>query len=358
MHIRRWVLTPLVVGAVAAAAALYTPVAAQQPQAQKKDKKLEKAQQVELQTVARMADAAMAGQPAPSDVKMTFHNDSLKAQEGRTFVPFTVTIDPATLPGKAVTVYLRVVAKSAQPTPPPAEAKDKKPGSDYAFEDVYFLDLKAPEAGQPYRVRRAFAVPAGDYDIYVVTKERLAPGAKEKEQAAAKAGVLKEAVTVPDYWNGELTTSSVILADKVDPITTPLTPQEQIDQPYTFGMTQITPALDSTFTKKEELSIVFLVYNTQVDANRKPDMVIDYSFYRKTEGAENGEKFFNKTQPQAFNATTLPPQFDTAQGHQLVAGQSVPLASFPEGVYRLDIKVTDKLSGKSINREVTFTVTP
>ena len=41
-----------------------------------------------------------------------------------------------------------------------------------------------------------------------------------------------------------------------------------------------------------------------------------------------------------------------------MAGQGVPLAGFQEGDYRLAIKVTDLSSGRSISREVMFTVRP
>jgi hypothetical protein len=34
----------------------------------------------------------------------------------------------------------------------------------------------------------------------------------------------------------------------------------------------------------------------------------------------------------------------------------VPLASFPVGDYRLEIKLTDKLSGKTMTQNVNFTV--
>jgi hypothetical protein len=58
-----------------------------------------------------------------------------------------------------------------------------------------------------------------------------------------------------------------------------------------------------------------------------------------------------------LNAQTLEKGFDLAAGHQLQAGQAVPLASFPEGDYRLEIKVTDKLGSKTLTRDVLFTVT-
>jgi hypothetical protein len=39
-----------------------------------------------------------------------------------------------------------------------------------------------------------------------------------------------------------------------------------------------------------------------------------------------------------------------------MAGQGVPLAGFREGEYRLAIRVTDLVSGRSIERHVTFSV--
>ena len=82
---------------------------------------------------------------------------------------------------------MRVASKnapSAPAVPAPAEKKDKKDdkakGPEYAFEDTFPLDLKVPEAGQPFRFSRAFSVPAGDYDVVIVLKER-APIEKDKK---------------------------------------------------------------------------------------------------------------------------------------------------------------------------------
>jgi hypothetical protein len=47
-----------------------------------------------------------------------------------------------------------------------------------------------------------------------------------------------------------------------------------------------------------------------------------------------------------------------AAGHQLSGSLGVPLASFPEGNYRLEIEVQDKAAGKQVTRDVTFTVAP
>jgi hypothetical protein len=366
MNTRRWALAPPVVALFILSVVALVPVVAQQ-QGQKVDKKVQKAQEFDVQAVVQAADAAAAGQPA-SDITMTFHNDALKAQEGKTYVPFTITFDQAQAPaGKSLTMFTRVVAKGAAAAAlaaaPAADAKkgkdEKAKGShpEYVYQDVSFLALTPPaSATEPYRISRAFAVPAGDYDVYVTLKERLAVDAKDREKTPTKAGVLKQAVTVPNFWSDDLATSTVIVAEKVEPLNAPLAGREAAENPYTIGTTQITPAKSNKFSKKDELSLVFLIYNTKVGEDKKPDVSVEYNFYQMVATAENGEKFFNKTNPQVFSAKTLPPQFDSTQGHQLVAGQSLPLGSFPEGDYRLEIKVTDKIAGKTLTHNVKFTV--
>ena len=56
-----------------------------------------------------------------------------------------------------------------------------------------------------------------------------------------------------------------------------------------------------------------------------------------------------------MSASTLPPQFDIAI-HQLTGMLLVPLASFPVGEYRLEIKLTDAISGEMLTHNENFTV--
>jgi len=325
--------------------------------AQKKDdKKQSDDQKKEVQALVKMADDVAAGQAAPNDLGLSWvHEDYLKAQGNKEYAPFAVTIDPTKVSGGTVSFYWRVVSKNAPP-PPVVDEKDKKKDDkktqakrpEFAYEDVSYI----PTAGQtaPMRIQRSFTVPAGEYDIYLAAKE---PTSQAKNAAPAKASVIKQTVTVPDFWNNELTTSSVIVAQRIDPLPAPLTPQQQVERPYALGGIEIVPVSDLKMSKKAELQTFMIIYNPKTDSMNKPDITVEYSFYAKAAGAE---KFFNKTTPQSLNAQTLPPQFDVAAGHQLQAGQGVPLASFPEGEYRLEIKVTDKIANKSLTRDVNFTV--
>ncbi len=314
--------------------------------------KFDKAQTQEIHALVQLVNDVTAGKPAPADFAVSWQYHSLKARDQRTFVPYCLAIPQGTLTSPSVAVYVRVTARAGE-TPPAAAADKKNPKAQpsvFPFEDVYFAELKAPAGKDPYRLTRALSVAPGDYDVYLAVRERQTGDQK----ATPRATLLKLPMSVPDYWKPELMTSTIILAEQVEPLTAPIPETQVLENPYALGSMRFVPAPENRkYTKKDELAVVFLIYNT-IDKDKKPDVTVEYSFNQKV---DSGEKYFNKTNPQVFNATTLPPQFDAATGHQLVAGQTVPLASFPEGDYRLEIKVTDKNAGKTIVQNVLFSVT-
>src|SRR3954469_7622908 len=327
----------------------------------KDDKKKDEAQKREIQNIVKSVDDLAAGQTAANDLSMTWvREDVLKAQGQKEYVPFTVQIDPSKVSGGTVAFYWRVVSKTpaAAAAPDPGKKDDKKDKdkdkgkkSDYAYEDISFMPVTAGQTSM--KISRSFTVPAGNYDVYLIAKEPT-PEKPPKNAPPQKMSAIKQTVNVPDFWNNELTTSSVIVAQRIDPLPAPLTPQQQIERPYALGGIEIVPVNSLKMPKKAELQTFMIIYNPKTDSMNKPDVQVEYNFYSKAGGAE---KFFNKTTPQSLNAQTLPPQFDVAAGHQLQAGQGVPLSTFPEGDYRLEIKVTDKIANKSISRDVNFSVT-
>ena len=337
-------------------------------QPQVDQKKLSDAQKKEVAASQAIADSAMTGQAAPNDLGLVWvHDDALKATDHRTYVPYIVTIDPSKLTGTNVGMYWRVVSKDQAATAaaaPPANGKkdDKKAASRPTYTEEEFTATTLP-SGQtgPVKLTRAFTAPAGTYDVYVVVKE---PTPDKKGAPQPKASVIKQTITVPDLWNDELATSSVIVAERIDPLPAPLTPQQMIERPYALGAMEILPATSTKFTKKSELQPFVLIYNAKLDSANKPDVTVEYNFCQAAPGNEpkagepckSGEKFFNRTSPQDLNAKTLPPGFDVAAGHQLQSGQAIPLASFPDGDYRLEIKVKDNIANKSVTRDVNFSV--
>ena len=339
MAIRR--LMAMVVALVVSVTFAVSGVAAQQAQAKQDTKKRSKQEQQEIDTVVKLVDGVMAGQPAPTDITMTLEPFFMKSQEQRTFVPFVLTVTNA--PKTDVAMYVRVVNPAAVP-----DAKTKR--VEYPWDDIHFIPAAAL-AGEPVKLNRVFMATAGTYDVYIAFKERLPE--KAPKNSVPKMGVLKTKVTVPDFYNGELSTSTMLVADKVNMLSAMLGPDEARERPFVFGMQELLPALDMEFKKAEELSIFFQVYNSGLDSAGKPNLTLEYEFH-KVEGT--GEKFFNKTTPQTVTAANLPPQFDPAK-FPVPGGITVPLASFTEGAYRLNVKITDKANNnKVLSQDIKFTV--
>jgi len=328
--------------ATAVAVAFAAPVLfAQQKGDTKNQPKRSKQEQAEIEQVVKLVDSVMTGaQPAPTDIQMTLSPYFMKSQEQRTFVPFVLNVTGA--PATDSMLFIRVVNPSAQPDP-----KTKR--IEHPWEDVHFLTAAQMSAAQG-KLSRVFMAAPGTYDVYIAMKERVPE--KAPKDMAPKTGVLKTQVTVPDYWSGELTTSSVIVADKVNVLDSMPSPEEARERPFVFGAQELVPAADLVFTKGEQLATFFQVYNAALDPSGKPNLLLEYNFHRKEGGAE---KFFNKTAPQTINASMLPPTFDPAK-FPVPGGIEVPLASFPEGEYRLEIKVTDNVNKKTVTRDVNFTV--
>jgi hypothetical protein len=294
--------------------------------------------------------------PAVEASGLRWRYDTMKAADGKVYVPFTLDLPANAVPQGPVSVYFRVVEQGSQPPGAAAEreggeaAKAEEAQSDEpAFEDFFTFEPRAA-SGQGIRLMRAFAAPPGAYDIYVGMRAKQADSRRQNDPV--RVVTLKDDVTLPDFWNGELTTSSVLVTGKVDQVQGEVTPDIQRERPYVFGQMEFVPSMDNRFQKADELSVLFQIYNPGLEAG-KPNVTVEYSFHQKLAA---GEKYFNKTSPQQLNAQTLPATLDVTATQMLPGGQSVPLASFPPGDYRMEIKITDAIAKKTITRNINFTV--
>lgn len=297
--------------------------------------KLTKEEQKDHETLVKLVNAVSAGQPAPTTLPVTWTQEHfLKLTLERTYAAFTVNVAGTSGP---LSMYVRAMPKGTV-----GSDKDKK----IVYPDESLTFFTAPADG---RISRAVDLPAGDYDIYVAVKEK----ATGKKNEVNKTAVLMKGLTVPDLTGAALSTSSVILVTGVEG-TEPLSPEQARMAPYTLGSMKIIPAgPEGKFTTASELNLIFWIYGVTPVVG-KPDIQVEYNFHQRL---PEGEKYFNKTAPQALNGQTLPPTFDLSAGALLMASQSLPLMSFPPGDYRLEIKVIDKPSGKSVTQNVNFTVT-
>ena len=318
----------------------------------------------EIQTLIDVVQATVRGQVVPAARPFEWENDFLKGVDGNTYVPFTLVIDTVKITSPTIAMYV-LVTEHAPTDQPAAPASDDRQSPALEIQDAYFIDVD-PFESVAHRIRRAFSVPGGEYDVYVAIKatgssentaqaalRSAAQLALDEVPAQATVMIFKQELTVPDFWNNELATSTVIMTQLVEALDAPLSPEEQLSNPYVIGTTRLVPVTDLIFAGSDELSLVLLVYNPSLNADNKPDVTVEYDFHRQT---STGEEYFNQTTPQLFNAETLPAAFDVSAGHQIVASAALPLSLFPEGDYRLEITVEDNASGASVIRDVMFTV--
>ena len=167
---------------------------------------------------------------------------------------------------------------------------------------------------------------AGTYDVYIAFKERVRE--KAPKSAVPKMGVLKTQVTVPDFYNGELATSTILVADKVNMLTARRSARTKRASARSCSARRNCCPRRTWNSRRATSSRSSSRSTTPASTPAgKPNLILEYEFH-KTEGT--GEKFFNKTNPQTVNAANLPPQFDPAK-FPVPGGITVPLASFGEG---------------------------
>lgn len=336
----------MIVGFFALAGAIATPSHAQEK------RKLSKDEAPQYEALRALVDAVASGkQPAPADVKLTMHSFFLLSGAD-VYIPFTLDLNPA-FSQVPVGMYVRAVAKTPAAAAPAGGNKGKgkvsggaptSGGQTFAFEDIAFYPDKTDQ------INRALELPAGDYDVYIAMNERAG---KDKKAPPPKATVLVQQMTVPNLASG-LSTSSLILAKSLDQAGgPPLNGQQQLEQPYTISGFKIVPTFTPAYPQSGELLWVFYIYNEGAAANGKPDLNVDYNFFRAAE-----EKPFVNMPPSVYNTSTLPAEFNLAAGHTVFVGQGVPLKTFAPGDYKVEMKITDKTNNQAITRTVNFTVTP
>ena len=315
---------------------------------------LEDWQEDELRTLVAAVDQALRGERVPDDAgAITYLPSYLKGAEDVTYVPFTLLIDPAVVSDEDNDVQDNIAAYVAM-----AEAGS----TDLNFENGFYVEADDREGGR-VRVSGNLQAEGGDYDLYIAVRYSFdgdAPversidafGRQSQMTIVPPITLLRERVTIPDLWNDDLQTSSILLTQDVQPLQQAPTPEELAEFPYMVGPTRVIPRLSGDFGRQDVLGFVFVIYNTGHDGGM-PDITVDYDFYTQNDG---GEDFFNRTAPQALGPQTLPPGFDVRQGMQLVTGQNIPLGGFPAGSYRLEIKVTDNEEDEELTQNLFFSV--
>jgi hypothetical protein len=214
------------------------------------------------------------------------------------------------------------------------------------FED-FDLASRSTRADGTRNIARAFTAGPGDYDLYLAWADPAAP------KPATTVRVVRKRLTLEPARMIGLITSSVILADSVSVRPAPYSPAEQASHPYSIGLMEIAPARTNRYANTSNLSMAFQVINAQSSDAGMPDIGVTFRIVKVVNERESPVASLN---PQSYNATTLPADFNLRLGHPIFAAVTAPLATLTRGDYRVKILVSDRIANTTASTETAFTI--
>lgn len=192
------------------------------------------------------------------------------------------------------------------------------------FEDAVVKDvpnsLFKQALGGKSLYQRAVPLRSGRYKLELVLKDLH----------SGNVGTEYVGIVVPKYQDNRLATSSLILADHIENL-----PDRQVGRGmFVIGETKVHPNVSEQFDREQSLGIYFQVYNLTLDQETKrPSAAIEYRFRREKEEIAR----LQEDQQELVGAS-----------RQMTLARKVSLKSLQPGRYHLEVKVTDKLSDRSV----------
>jgi GWxTD domain-containing protein len=295
------------------------PAPAPAPQAPPAEPEPEVTPQSEL--MQQMRAAGDTGASIPLDVTLNYY----KAADASTFATLTLEVKRSALPATADPTGLILAAEVLNAETGQSEQRFFKAEQFGSFEGN---------------------LSAGVNDTLLYQAERpLNPGSYKvifalKEPGSGQTGRLEKEVTVPSFKNDEFNLSTVTLARKIERLTTPPDPNQVT--PFVLGNFKVVPRPDNVYKPGEELVFYYQIYGAKTDdVTKYPKVDLSYAFEKDMAG---------QWRMVGRQAVLTPNQ------SALVQAYGLPLTNWPGGDYRVVIKATDTLGGKTVTTEVPFKV--
>ena len=163
-----------------------------------------------------------------------------------------------------------------------------------------------------------------------------------KDTTSGNVGVANTSLRVPAFQDDQLSSSSLILADDIRPVSAKDIGLGQ----FVLGDVKVRPKIDGTFTPSDSMGVFLQVYNLKVDdQTRRADVSVELRV-TKDKDAEPSLKL------------SIPPNKLPEHGEQMTIADKVALASLAPGRYKLEVTITDNLAKQIITPFVEFTVRP
>jgi GWxTD domain-containing protein len=177
--------------------------------------------------------------------------------------------------------------------------------------------------------QKAIALAPGTYKVDVIVRD-VASGA---------TGVQHIGFTVPKYDPQKLSTSTLVLASKLES----LGDQPAVGQ-FVIGQQKVIPNVSGVYRRGQPVGVYLQVYNAGIDQTTlRPSVDVEYALMK--DGKELGKQAEDwKGMSDAGQRLTLSKLIDTR-----------PLGA---GEYELAIRIRDRVSGQALTPTAKFTVVP
>ena len=175
--------------------------------------------------------------------------------------------------------------------------------------------------------QKAVALAPGTYKVDVIVRD-VTSGA---------TGVRHVGFTVPRYDPQKLSTSTLVLAAKLESL---------IDQPavgqFVIGQTKVIPNVSGIYQKGQPVGVYLQVYNAGIDQTTlRPSVDVEYALLK--DGKELGK--------QAEDWRGM-----SDSGQRLTLARLIDTRQLPPGEYELAVRIRDRVSGQALAPSAKFTV--
>ena len=199
------------------------------------------------------------------------------------------------------------------------------------FEDPVITSATAEELseakGRKSAYQKAVALAPGTYKLDVIVRD-VASGA---------TGVRHIAIPVPKYDPQKLSTSTLVLAAKLES----LGDQPAVGQ-FVIGQTKVIPNVSGIYHRGQPLGVYMQIYNAGIDQTTlRPAVDVEYVLMK--DGKEVGR------QPENWQGMS-------DSGQRLTLARLIDSQRLVPGDYDLTIRIRDKVSGQALMPSAKFTI--
>lgn len=275
-------------------------------------------------------EAVVTSHMIRDQLKFDYHYDFLRITSDTVLVPITVQIPVKQLTfqqkdgvdSASMHLFARITSLTGRVV--------------QTFEDTLRADYAADQLQHAIGTSRIYqkAVPLspGLYELDIVIKD----------VNSGNVGVVNTRLPVPRFQDDKLSSSSLILADDIQPVSMKDIGVGQ----FVLGDVKVQPQLNHTFTPNQSMGIFLQVYNLKVNQKtNRADTTVEFRVLK--------DKATVPTLKFDLPASQLP-----EHGEELTLEKKMTLGSLAPGKYKLEIAVTDNLAKQTITPTADFTIKP